>query len=45
MRGKRVCVLTQAQGQADAKEIKIKQKGISSTAATVKKLRKFDSKY
>jgi hypothetical protein len=37
--------VTLVQGEADAKEIKIKQKGISSSAATVKKPRKFDSKY
>jgi hypothetical protein len=37
--------LRRAQGEEDAKEIKIKQKGISSSAATVKKNRKFDSKY
>jgi hypothetical protein len=33
------------QGQADAKEIKIKQKGISDTAVVVKKPKKCDSKY
>jgi hypothetical protein len=33
------------QGVADAKEIKIKQKGISSSAAIVKKPTNYSSKY
>jgi hypothetical protein len=40
-----VALVTRTKGEADAKEIKIKQKGISSTAATAKKPRKFESKY